>query len=260
MNGLKRVSRPAAAIGIAVSLAMASGVACASLTYGTTTFDGFNAAVDQTTHLAWVSPNIASGDTWSDLNTLCPGGTCTGALAGLTWASDTQVNQFFTDIGIPLNSFTQSYAGLFGANLLGGLINFLGPTQTINGLVLETGAITDYLGGITNNPEVYVPILNIYVPNTSYMQHAYAYILGVATPGLDSESAWTFGAGNGYAEDPATFGWFYFTPAASVPEPGSLGMLGLGLGLLGLGFAWDKRRRSDHTQDKAGASKRVSPA
>ncbi|HZX72460.1 MAG TPA: PEP-CTERM sorting domain-containing protein, partial [Rhodanobacter sp.] len=44
---------------------------------------------------------------------------------------------------------------------------------------------------------------------------------------------------------PATKGWFYFTPQTmSVPEPGSLGSLGLGLALLSFGFAWDKRWRN----------------
>ena len=214
------LSRLAAAAGVVAAVAAAPGPAHA-LTYGTTTFDGYNAAIDQSTGLAWVSPTIAASDTYANLSALCPGGACTGALAGLTWASDSQVNVFFRDIGIPLSTFTESYSAIGTTNNLGGLISFLGPIYT---QTLLTGH-TDYLGGITNDPLV------LDVPNTSYMFHFYDSTSSI----FDNESAFTFGAGNGYAELPATFGWFYFTPSrTSVPEPGSLAILGTAVLLIGM--------------------------
>jgi len=251
---LKVLSRSAVAIGIAAAFALAPGIAHAnSLTYGMTTFGGNNAAVDQNNGLAWVSPNIANGQTYDDLQALCPGGACTGALAGLIWASNAQVDQFWNDIGIPLNTLvglpypsflqTQSYSAV-GENLLGSLISFLGPTNIVSGYTLGTGGTTNYLGGLTNDPQVSFGALGS-VPNTAYMFHeSDVKVLGVGGY-PDNETAITFGAGNGYAELPATKGWFYFTPQTmSVPEPGSLGSLGLGLALLSFGFAWDKRWRN----------------
>lgn len=216
---LRCVYRVAAAAGVVAALAMAPGAARA-LTYTPTTFGAFNAAIDPTTGLAWVSPNIASGDTFSDLATLCPGGACTGALAGLTWASEAQVDTFWSDIGIPLDPVFKNYAGV-GVNLLGSFIDFLGPIHSESVPLIGT---TDWLGGITNNPEV------VGVPNTAYLRHFFS-VLGT---GLDNEEAITFGAGNGFGEDPATFGWFFFRPRTSVPEPGALALLGGALLLLGV--------------------------
>jgi PEP-CTERM motif len=51
---------------------------------------------------------------------------------------------------------------------------------------------------------------------------------------LDNESAFITGAGNGFAELPATRGWFFFTPSVTpVSEPTSLALLGAGFLLLG---------------------------
>jgi hypothetical protein len=94
----------AAAAGIAASLALAPGPASAALVFTPTTFDGFSAVIDQTSGLGWVSPNIATGDTFGAISGLCSP-TCTGALTGLTWATANQVNTFWTDIGVPLNIF-----------------------------------------------------------------------------------------------------------------------------------------------------------
>ncbi|MGH8147623.1 MAG: hypothetical protein ACREPY_14990, partial [Rhodanobacteraceae bacterium] len=229
MNRSKLVSRSAATIGVAVALAMASGVACASsLTFSPTFFIspstnlGYTAAIDPTTGLAWVSPNIAANETVGDISNLCSitTGLCTGSLSGLTWANDAEVNQFWKDIGIPINtvlgfpSNTQSYSSI-GENNLGDLISFLGPTQQTGGGTNFLGwqqDFTDYLGGITNNFVVTLPIIG-QVPNTSYMFHFYSFAFGLSTsPTFDNESAFTYGAGNGTAQDPPTGGWFYFTP------------------------------------------------
>jgi hypothetical protein len=116
----------AAAAGIAAILALAPGPARAALVFTPTTFNGFSAVIDQTSGLGWVSPNIAAGDTWDVLNATCHPA-CTGALTGLTWATNAQVQQFWLDIGIPLNSFgSYSAIGLAG-QLLPSLINALGP-------------------------------------------------------------------------------------------------------------------------------------
>jgi len=109
------------------------------------------------------------------------------------------VNTFWTDIGIPLNIFG-SYSAI-GANLLSSLISAIGPTPHNYRYFLARSPI--FLGGITNNPET------LGIPNTSYMFHFFSGL----GPGLDSESAFTIGAGNGFAELPATRGWFFFTPA-----------------------------------------------
>lgn len=259
MNRSKLVSRSAAAIGVAAALSMASGFACAgTLNFSPTIFfshsgTAYLADVDPVTNRAWVSPNIASGKIYGNIQTLCPGGTCTGSLAGLTWASDSAVNQFWGDIGIPLNGF-----GSFSAigNLdpifspsgpdpsLLPLIGTLGPTNTTSNIF----GTTYFLGGVTNDA------LTLGLPNSSYM----FYFESSVSTAYDNESAFTYGTGNGYAEDGSTGGWFYFTPSTGgttpVPEPGSLSMLGLGLGLLGLGFAWDQRRRRNRMDRTGGAT------
>src|SRR6266446_810198 len=105
----------AAAASVAAAIALAPGQARAALIFTPTTFDGFPAVIDQTSGLGWVSPNIAAGDTFATLSALCSPGPCTGALTGLTWATASQVNTFWTDIGIPLNVFG-SYSSLLGVN------------------------------------------------------------------------------------------------------------------------------------------------
>ena len=120
-----------AAAGIAATLALTQAPARASLVFTPTTFNGNKAVIDDTSHLTWVTPNIASADTWDTINALCPGGVCTGALAGLSWARAADVNNFMTDVGIPLNGFG-SYSAIDGAaNLLPSLINALGPIHSV---------------------------------------------------------------------------------------------------------------------------------
>ena len=212
---------------LAVAVFLAPATTRAELMFTNTTFDGFPAVIDQTSGLGWVSPNIAAGHTFATLSALCTPGPCTGALTGLTWATANQVNTFWTDIGIPLNIFG-SYSAV-GTDLLSSLINAIGPTHTTTDIF---GQVTNFLGGISNNP----PTLGI--PNTPNMFHFFSGL----SPIFDNESAFTIGAGNGFAELPATRGWFFFTPAVAVPQPTSLVLLGSALILLGSVLSRRQRR------------------
>jgi hypothetical protein len=113
--------------------------------------------------------------------------------------------------------------------LLGSLISALGPTfVTVDGF----GEPTTYLGGITNNPEA------AGVPNTSYMFHFFSGVNSI----FDNESAFTLGVGNGFGDNPATKGWFYFTPTTAVPESSTWAMMLIGFATLG--FAAHRGRRN----------------
>jgi PEP-CTERM motif len=140
------------------------------------------------------------------------------------------VNTFWTDIGIPLNIFGSYSAIGTAGQLLPPLINALGPTHSTTDLI---GDVTNYLGGITNNPET------LGIPNTSYMFHFFSSVSSI----FDNESAFTIGAGNGFAELPATRGWFFFTPSVTpIPEPSSLALLGISLLMLGVVINRRQRR------------------
>ena len=86
-----------AAAGIAATLALTQAPARASLVFTPTTFNGNQAVIDDTSHVTWVTPKIAAGDNFTTISALCPGGPCTGALAGLTWATNAQVAAFWSD-------------------------------------------------------------------------------------------------------------------------------------------------------------------
>ena len=104
-----------AAAGIAATLALTQAPARASLVFTPTTFNGNQAVIDDTSHVTWVTPNIASGDDFATNSGLCNGvgGACHGALAGLTWASDAEVNTFMLDVGIPLSNMDGSINSAF---------------------------------------------------------------------------------------------------------------------------------------------------
>ena len=113
----RRIYALAAAVSVAAVLAVPPGPARAALVFNPTTFGGFSAVIDQTSGLGWVSPNIAAGDTWDVLNASCHPA-WTGALTGLTWATIAQVQQFWLDIGIPLNSFGSIFCDWLGGPII----------------------------------------------------------------------------------------------------------------------------------------------
>jgi hypothetical protein len=217
----------AAAASIAATLAQAP--AQAQLMFTPTSFDGQKAVIDETSGLGWVTPNIASSDNYSDLINLCPNYVCTGALAGLHWASAGQVSQFWTDVGIPM-SFFNTYSGI-GVDLLSSLINALGPTNSSTVPLIGT---TDTLAGISNDSTNGPPI-------TPYLFHFFS-IFG--TP-LDNESAFAVGLGNGTNQNTPTGGWFYFTPASAVPESSTWAMMIIGFASLGFAAYRGKRNNRD---------------
>jgi hypothetical protein len=64
---------------------------------------------------------------------------------------------------------------------------------------------------------------------------------------FDNESAFTLGVGNGFGQNPATFGWFFFTPTSGVPESSTWAMMIIGFASLGLAAYRGKRNRLDAT-------------
>jgi hypothetical protein len=227
-----------ATAGVAATLALTQAPARAALVFTDSTFTNvsgtFNAAIDQTDGLKWVSPNIATGDTFGTISALCNGvgGACHGALAGLDWATKFEVAKFETDVGIPLDVFNE-YPIHIGVDLLSPLINQLGPTHAIT---IPLVSIEDFLGGITNDG------LTLGVPNTSYMYHIHADV-GLL---FDSEAAFRDGAGNGFAELPATKGWFFATPTTSgIPESSTWAMMIIGFAFVGFSAYRAKRNRLD---------------
>jgi hypothetical protein len=60
--------------------------------------------------------------------------------------------------------------------------------------------------------------------------------------GLDNESAFTTGTGNGVGDN--TKGWFFFTPATPVPESSTWAMMIIGFASLGFAAYRGKRKRN----------------
>jgi hypothetical protein len=178
----------------------------------------------------WRQVTETTGFSWLLANTACGTGVCSGSIGdtsvdGWMWADTTDVLGLFEALIQPdstqFPTATSSYSAVGDADIANAVTSIFAPTSTFN----LGGNVYREVRGITRST----------AGGTTTMAHLQdnPFATGLDLAAFDTSWPTNFG-------DTGTGLWLYKpVDAASVPEPGTLALLGLGTAVLGIA----RRRR-----------------